>query len=205
MVDIPVTMALTAESEALLTPLRLAVKEQGDLVRQLKADKAPELEVKKAVAELKSRKKVLEDKEVSLRPVQAKFDRTKMEDTLKRRFFYDQSFAIYGGVTGQFDFGPMGCAMKSNLLQAWRNHFVLEEQMLEVDCTVLTPEAILDASGHVARFADLMVKDTVNGECFRLDHLIKAALEKVCADKKTSAETKAECEDIGEMKTVFFE
>jgi len=198
LVDVPLdtTMALSAESEALLTPLRLAVKEQGDMVRQLKADKAPEIEVKKAVAELKARKKVLEEKEVSLRPVQAKFDRTKMEDTLKRRFFYDQSFAIYGGVTGQFDFGPMGCAMKSNLLQAWRSHFVLEEQMLEVDCTVLTPEAILDASGHVARFADLMVKDTVNGECFRLDHLIKAALEKVCADKKTSAETKAECEDI---------
>merc|ERR1719233_1267375 len=114
-----------------------------------------------------------------------------MEDTLKRRFFYDQSFAIYGGVTGQYDFGPMGCAMKQNLLQAWRKHFVLEEQMLEVDCTVLTPEPILDASGHVARFADLMVKDTKNGECFRLDHLIKAALEKVCADKKTSADTKA--------------
>jgi len=189
-------MALSAESELLLAPLRQSVKEQGDLVRQLKADKATEIEVKKAVAELKARKKVLEDREVSLRPVQAKFDRTKMEDTLKRRFFYDQSFAIYGGVTGQFDFGPMGCAMKSNLLQAWRSHFVLEEQMLEVDCTVLTPEAILDTSGHVARFADLMVKDTVNGECFRLDHLIKAALEKVCAEKKTSAETKAECEDI---------
>merc|ERR1719495_2499207 len=189
-------MALSAESEALLTPLRLAVKEQGDLVRNLKAQGAPDIDVKKAVAELKTRKKVLEEKEISLRPVQAKFDRTKMEDTLKRRFFYDQSFAIYGGVTGQFDFGPMGCAMKSNLIQAWRSHFVLEEQMLEVDCTVLTPETVLDASGHVARFADLMVKDTVNGECFRLDHLIKAALEKVCADKKTSAETKAECEDI---------
>ena len=26
-----------------------------------------------------------------------KFDRLKMEDTLKRRFFYDQSFALYGG------------------------------------------------------------------------------------------------------------
>ena len=47
-----------------------------------------------------------------------------------------------------------------------------------------------------------MVKDTKNGECFRLDHLIKAALEKVCADKKTSAEIKAECEDIGE--TFFY-
>jgi len=195
-VDIPAVMALSAESEALLAPLRLAVKEQGDLVRQLKADGKPEIEVKKAVAELKTRKKVLEEKEVSLRPSQAKFDRTKMEDTLKRRFFYDQSFAIYGGVTGQYDFGPMGCAMKQNLLQAWRSHFVLEEQMLEVDCTVLTPEPILEASGHVARFADLMVKDMKNGECFRLDHLIKAALEKVCAEKKTSAETKAECEDI---------
>lgn len=40
------------------------------------------------------------------------FDRAKMEDLLKRRFFYDQSFAIYGGVSGQFDFGPMGCAIK---------------------------------------------------------------------------------------------
>ena len=90
-------------------------------------------------------------------------------------------------------------SMKANLLQAWRSHFVLEEQMLEVDCTVLTPEAILDTSGHVARFADLMVKDTLNGECFRLDHLIKAALEKFCVEKKTSAETKAECEDIGEF------
>jgi len=189
-------MALSAEAEAILAPLREAVKEQGDLVRQLKTEKAPENDVKKAVAELKARKKVLEDKEVALRPVQAKFDRTKMEDTLKRRFFYDQSFAIYGGVTGQYDFGPMGCAMKANLLAAWRNHFVLEEQMLEVDCTVLTPEPILAASGHVERFADLMVKDLKNGECFRLDHLIKAALEKVCADKKCTAETKAECEDI---------
>lgn len=102
-----------------------------------------------------------------------------MEDLLKRRFFWDQSFAIYGGVTGQYDFGPMGCAIKSNLLALWRQHFVLEEQMLEVECTILTPEPVLKASGHVDKFADLMVKDMKNGECFRLDHLIKAHLTKV--------------------------
>ena len=42
----------------------------------------------------------------------------------------------------QFHFEPFfsqGCAMKSNLLNAWRSFFVLEEQMLEVDCTMLTP------------------------------------------------------------------
>jgi len=196
LVDISSNMALSAEAEKLLAPLRASVKEQGDLVRKLKEEKAVEIEVKKAVAELKTRKKALEDRELELRPAQAKFDRSKMEDTLKRRFFYDQSFAIYGGVTGQFDFGPMGCAMKSNLLAAWRKFFVLEEHMLEVDCTVLTPEPILAASGHVERFADLMVKDLKNGECFRLDHLIKAHLEKICADKKATSETKAECEEI---------
>jgi len=194
-VNIP-EMALSPEAEKLLAPLREAVKEQGDLVRKLKADKATEIEVKKAVAELKHRKKTLEDKELELMPAQAKFDRSKMEDTLKRRFFYDQSFAIYGGVTGQFDFGPMGCALKANILAAWRNYFVLEEHMLEVDCTAITPEAVLSTSGHVERFADLMVKDQKNGECFRLDHLIKAHLEKVCADKKTTDQTKAECADI---------
>ena len=60
-------MALSPEAEALLAPLRAAVKEQGDIVKKLKADKAPELDVKKAVAELKTRKKVLEDKELELR------------------------------------------------------------------------------------------------------------------------------------------
>lgn len=169
---------------------------QGDLVRQLKADGAPELDVKKAVAELKTRKKILEDKELSLAPSLASFDRSKMEDLLKRRFFYDQSFAIYGGITGQYDFGPMGCALKANMLHAWRQFFVLEEQMLEVDCSILTPEPVLKASGHVDRFADLMVKDVKTGECFRLDHLIKAHLEKLSADKKATQELKDECVDI---------
>ena len=184
------------EVEAVLAPFRAKVKEQGDLVRAMKAEGKPELDVKKAVAELKARKKVLEDKELSLRPQEASFDRAKMEDLLKRRFFYDQSFAIYGGISGQFDFGPMGCAMKSNLLNAWRSFFILEEQMLEVDCTMLTPENVLKASGHVDKFADLMVKDMKNGECFRLDHLIKAHLEKVKSDKKATPETKARCEEL---------
>ncbi|XP_057331330.1 glycine--tRNA ligase [Microplitis mediator] len=182
--------------EETLAPLRANVKEQGDLVRKLKSDGAPELDVKKAVAELKLRKKILEDKELSFISDSQTFDRSRMEDLLKRRFFFDQSFAIYGGVTGQYDFGPMGCAFKANLLSAWRSFFVLEEQMLEVDCSILTPEPVLKASGHVDRFADLMVKDVKSGECYRLDHLIKAHLEKIAADKKTDEPTKAECQDI---------
>lgn len=165
-------------------------------MRKLKSDGAPELDIKKAVAELKLRKKILEDKELSLTANTVTFDRARMEDLMKRRFFVDQSFAIYGGVTGQYDFGPMGCSLKTNLLNFWRNFFVLEEQMLEVDCSILTPEPVLKASGHVERFADLMVKDVKTGECFRLDHLIKAHLEKVICDKKSSETTREECRDI---------
>ena len=66
---------------------------------------------------------------ILFRPSEASFDRSKMEDLLKRRFFYDQSFAIYGGVSGQYDFGPMGCAIKANILSLWRSFFVLEEQV----------------------------------------------------------------------------
>lgn len=40
------------------------------------------------------------------------------------------------------------------------------------------------------RFADLMVKDEKTGECFRLDHLIKATVEKIDKDKTTSPEKK---------------
>lgn len=46
------------------------------------------------------------------------------------------------------------------------------------------------------RFADLMVKDVNTGECFRLDHLIKAHLEKLVSDKKTLQATRDECQDI---------
>ncbi|ESO08461.1 hypothetical protein HELRODRAFT_154558 [Helobdella robusta] len=181
-----------------LLPLQALVKEKGDLVRKLKEEGAPENDVKKALVELKAAKKVLEDKLLDLSKLEDgdEIDRAKLEDLLKQRFFYDQAFSIYGGVTGLYDFGPMGCAMKANLLNAWRNFFILEEQMLEIDTSMLTPEPVLKASGHVDRFADFMVKDVKTGECFRADHLIEAHFEKLLADKNTSLELKNEIKEL---------
>lgn len=52
-----------SEVEQLLEPFRQEVKVQGDLVRQLKATEGTDpAEIKRAVAELKARKKKLEDK-----------------------------------------------------------------------------------------------------------------------------------------------
>ncbi|XP_053119796.1 glycine--tRNA ligase [Hemicordylus capensis] len=183
-------------AEALLAPLRQAVRQQGELVRKLKEEKAPQVDVDKAVAELKARKRILETKELALQPKDDIVDRPKMEDTLKRRFFYDQAFSIYGGVSGLYDFGPVGCALKNNIIHAWRQHFIQEEQILEIDCTMLTPEPVLKTSGHVDKFADFMVKDMKNGECFRADHLLKAHLQKLMSDKKCTAEKKTEMENV---------
>ena len=143
---------------------------------------------------MKINQKIFFSKIEQLIPKEEKIDRGKLEDLLKRRFFYDQSFAIYGGVNGLYDYGPMGCAMKANLLNEWRKFFILEEQMLEIDCSMLTPSPVLVASGHVARFSDFMVKDAKTGECLRADHLIESQLEKLLEDKKLSADKRDEME-----------
>lgn len=64
--------------------------------------------------------------------------------------------------------------------------------MLEIEGSMLTPEAVLKASGHVERFADWMVKDVKTGECFRADHLLTAALEKQQFSKTCSDQLKQE-------------
>jgi len=170
---------------------RAAVKEQGDLVKKLKAEKGLQNDIDLAVKELKARKRVLDQKELALNPPE-KFDRGKCEDLLKRRFFYAPSFEVYGGVAGLYDFGPLGCGMETNMMSLWRNHFVNEDQLLEVRCSQLTPHQVLKASGHVDRFTDVMVRDVKSGDCYRADHLLENHLEKLSASKNCSVEKKEE-------------
>ncbi|RYP15568.1 hypothetical protein DL765_005606 [Monosporascus sp. GIB2] len=112
------------------------------------------------------------------------FDRSLFESLMKRRFFFTESFEIYrvsanfnGDNCGLYDYGPPGCALQANIADLWRKHSVMEENMLELDFTVITPERVLGTSGHVDKFADWMCKDPVKGEYLRADHLIKSVLE----------------------------
>lgn len=112
------------------------------------------------------------------------FDRGLFESLVKRRLFFTEAFEIYrtsgalgGDGRGLFDYGPPGCALQSNIVDAWRRHFVLEENMLELDCTIMTPEAVFKTSGHVDKFEDWMCKDSKTGDFLRADHLIENVLE----------------------------
>ncbi|WEL38943.1 glycyl-tRNA synthetase [Encephalitozoon hellem] len=114
-----------------------------------------------------------------------KFDQQQIEQILRKRFFIAQSAHIYGGVSGLYDLGPPGLGIKTNILTLWRRHFVLEEDMLEVETTTMLPYDVLKASGHVDKFCDILVFDEETGDCFRADHLVSDALEKMAPTEET--------------------
>ena len=123
-------------------------------------------------------------KEPKTEDLAKKYKRLECEDLLKRKFFLTPSFQIYGGVSGFYDFGPLGCAVKNNIEALWRNHFVIKEDMLEVGCTSLMLSDVLETSGHVDKFEDLMVKDVKTGTPRRADKLIQEWIKKTLPKKK---------------------
>jgi len=101
----------------------------------------------------------------------------------------------------RYDYGPPGCALQANIIDLWRKHFVLEEDMLEVDCTSLTPAEVLKTSGHVDKFADWMCKDPKNGDIIRADHFVEEVLEaRLKGDKEARGEKVVEKEDDPKKK-----
>lgn len=168
---------------------------QGNVVRELKTKKAPEADIKAAVAKLLKLKEKLagEMAEKNKEKDASKAFRAGFEDVMLRKFFYVPAFEIYGGVAGLYDFGPPGCAVKANLTELWKKHFILEENMLEVSCASLTPEIVLRTSGHVEKFTDFMVKDVKTGDCYRADKLLEDHVDEVLsADASVDPSVKKE-------------
>ncbi|PHJ20953.1 glycyl-trna synthetase [Cystoisospora suis] len=162
-----------------LRGLRVQVTQKGEHVRLLKQANASAEEIAAAVdalGQLRAQVGVLEKQLESSRPLYYQL-RTQCENLLKRRFFIAPAYEIYGGVGGLYDFGPPGCALKAAVEQLWRQHFVLAEDMLEVSGPCLTPHIVLKTSGHVDRFTDLMVKDTVTNDCLRADKYLEEKID----------------------------
>lgn len=124
---------------------------------------------------------------------QYKKNQKDVEELCTRRFFFRQGSAIYGGVSGFFTYGPPGCALKTNIIQQWRNHFVIEEQLMEIEDTNIMPHAVLKASGHVDRFSDFLVRDSADEKkFFRADKLLEDVMEKKLEEKGLSEALKKE-------------
>lgn len=88
----------------------------------------------------------------------------------KRRGFVFQSSEIYGGLNGVYDFGPLGTLLKNNLRSAWSKAIKSPDQTIFfLEGSLLGPEAVWKASGHVDNFNDPMIDCTNCKKRFRAD------------------------------------
>ncbi|KAG0228565.1 hypothetical protein BGW41_003381 [Actinomortierella wolfii] len=91
-------------------------------------------------------------------------------DLCKRRGFLFQSAEIHGGLRGAYDYGPLGVELKRNISQEWWTSMVYQRSdVVGIDTSIITPPAVLKASGHVDQFTDEMVDSKLSKERFRPD------------------------------------
>lgn len=94
----------------------------------------------------------------------------------KRRGFIYQGSEVYGGLSGTWDYGPLGVSLKRNIMQLWWKMFVdSRDDMYGVDAAILMNQKVWQASGHVDTFTDPLVEDLETKQRFRADHLLKDA------------------------------
>lgn len=102
----------------------------------------------------------------------------------KERGFLFQSSAIYGGVRGFWDYGPMGVELKRNVRDAWWNDMVRSHDelttlpgapcaydMVGLDCSIVMHPQVWKCSGHYDLFHDYMVDCKQSKKRYRHDHV----------------------------------
>ncbi len=115
----------------------------------------------------------------------------------KRRGFIFPSSEIYGGLANTYDFGPYGTMLKENIRQLWIKKFVNENDNIhQIDSSVIINPAVWEASGHVSNFADVMVEDIENKKRYRADHIIEDYYEKKGEEIKVDGKSAEELDEI---------
>jgi len=73
----------------------------------------------------------------------------------KRRGFVYPASEIYGGLAGTWDYGPLGTEMLYNIKELWWEKFVSNrEDMYGIASSIIAPENLFSASGHLENFSD---------------------------------------------------
>lgn len=90
----------------------------------------------------------------------------------KRRGFIFQGSEVYGGLSGTWDYGPLGVTLKRNIMNLWWDMFVnSRDDMYGVDAAILMNQKVWQASGHVDTFTDPLVECANCKGRFRADKI----------------------------------
>ncbi|MCL5019564.1 MAG: glycine--tRNA ligase [Patescibacteria group bacterium] len=77
---------------------------------------------------------------------------------------------IYGGLTGTWDYGPLGALLKKNIKdQWWKSMVQLRKDVVGVDAAIMMNPTVWDKSGHLQAFTDPLVECKVCHQRFRED------------------------------------
>src|SRR5690606_27160650 len=102
----------------------------------------------------------------------------------KRRGFIYQGSEIYGGLSGTWDYGPLGLTLKRNIMNMWWDMFVdRRDDMYGVDAAILMNQKVWQASGHVDTLADPLMECLRCANKFRVDEIIDRQKYQVFLDK----------------------
>ncbi len=94
----------------------------------------------------------------------------KIVSLCKRRGFIFQGSEIYGGLSGIFDYGPLGVELRHNIKQYFWNKFIAErEDVYGLSASILMPASVWEASGHTELFSDPLIECRVCHEQVRAD------------------------------------
>ena len=110
----------------------------------------------------------------------------------KRRGFIYQGSEVYGGLSGTWDYGPLGVSLKRNIMQLWWKMFVDgRDDMYGVDAAILMNQKVWQASGHVDTFTDPLVECSNCKGRFRADKLDDPNTCQTCGKTGTFGKARA--------------
>lgn len=102
----------------------------------------------------------------------------KITSLAKRRGFVYPNSEIYGGVSGIYDFGPLGVELRNNIRRYWWWSMVqTHDNVVGIEGAIITHPRVWEASGHVDNFVDRLVDCKNCKKRFRVDHLPPENLE----------------------------
>lgn len=96
----------------------------------------------------------------------------KLKLSLQENQYIIPSYDHYGRLAGFHDYGALGLKIKNKIINIWRDMFLWEDEIDEIETPTIMPYDVLKKSGHVDRFTDYVVYDD-NNVCYRADHLMK--------------------------------
>ncbi len=105
-------------------------------------------------------------------------DLDKITSFCKRTGIIFPNSEIYSGLSGFWDYGPVGVQMKRNMTDLWWKEFVENrEDVIGIDGSIITNPDVWKASGHLESFSDPLMDCKKCKKRFRADHLIEDELD----------------------------